>query len=242
MYDHINFTQDLKNDITLPAERFSHVIVASGHYSTPHVPTFPGIEKVRNELHPHHCCLWPSKRNCTFCSHCTHCSHRTSWFQCASFSVPRASDVPGIVLPDFTVLSDFTVFPSQFPGRVMHAHDFRDACEFKGKTLLLVGASYSAEDIALQVVKYGAKHVICSWRTQPMGFNWPPEVLGCVGMWQICLCLSSFSFLNASTHLFKRMCPSVGWSDRLVGRSVRNEFVKNPDYGRKWSEMTRKTV
>ena len=38
--------QDLKNDTTLPAERFTHVIVASGHYSVPHVPTFPGIEKV----------------------------------------------------------------------------------------------------------------------------------------------------------------------------------------------------
>ena len=58
----------------------------------------------------------------------------------------------------------------------MHAHDFRDACEFKGKTLLLVGASYSAEDIALQCVKYGAKHVICTWRTKPMGYNWPKTV------------------------------------------------------------------
>jgi len=100
--------KDLKNDVVLPAERFTHVVVASGHYSTPHVPSFPGIEK--------------------------------------------------------------------FPGRVMHAHDFRDANEFKGKTLLLIGASYSAEDIALQCVKYGAKHVICTWRTKPMGYNWPAEI------------------------------------------------------------------
>jgi len=100
--------KDLKNDSVMAPERFTHVIVASGHYSTPNVPSFPGIEK--------------------------------------------------------------------FPGRVMHAHDFRDACEFKGKTLLLVGASYSAEDIALQVLKYGAKHVICTWRTRPMGYNWPPEI------------------------------------------------------------------
>ena len=35
----------------------------------------------------------------------------------------------------------------------MHAHDFRDASEFKGQRLLLVGASYSAEDIALQCIK-----------------------------------------------------------------------------------------
>jgi len=100
--------KDLKNDVMLPPERFTHVVVASGHYSTPHVPSFPGIEK--------------------------------------------------------------------FPGRVMHAHDFRDANEFAGKTLLLVGASYSAEDIALQCVKYGAKHVICTWRTRPMGYNWPKTI------------------------------------------------------------------
>ncbi|WP_319381286.1 NAD(P)/FAD-dependent oxidoreductase [Thiomicrorhabdus sp.] len=34
-----------------------------------------------------------------------------------------------------------------FGGRILHAHDFRDALEFKGKDILLVGASYSAEDI-----------------------------------------------------------------------------------------------
>jgi trimethylamine monooxygenase len=60
-----------------------------------------------------------------------------------------------------------------FPGRVMHAHDFRSADEFKGKDLLVVGASYSAEDIALQCHKYGAKSVTMCWRTVPMGFKWP---------------------------------------------------------------------
>ena len=39
-----------------------------------------------------------------------------------------------------------------FPGKVLHAHDFRDKNEFSGKTLLLIGSSYSAEDIALQCV------------------------------------------------------------------------------------------
>ena len=66
-------------------ETFDYVIVASGHYSTPHVPSFPGIEK--------------------------------------------------------------------FPGVVIHAHDFRDASSYKGQNVLLVGASYSAEDIALQLIK-----------------------------------------------------------------------------------------
>merc|ERR1712130_472688 len=61
--------KDLKNDEVIDGERFDYVVVASGHYSTPHVPTFPGVER--------------------------------------------------------------------FPGRVMHAHDFRDATEFAGKRLLL---------------------------------------------------------------------------------------------------------
>ena len=64
----------------------------------------------------------------------------------------------------------------QFPGRIMHAHDFREANEFAGKRLLLIGASYSAEDIALQCLKYGAKSIVCSWRSRPMGFKWPKEV------------------------------------------------------------------
>ena len=41
---------------------------------------------------------------------------------------------------------------------------------------LKVGASYSAEDIALQVVKYGASKVICTYRTKPMGFKWPETI------------------------------------------------------------------
>ena len=53
---------------------------------------------------------------------------------------------------------------NRFPGRVMHSHDFRDAKEFEGKNLLVVGSSYSAEDLAMQTVKYGAKSVICSYR------------------------------------------------------------------------------
>jgi len=106
-----NFTvsvKDLVNDEVLDGEQFDYVVVAGGHYSVPHTPTFPGIEK--------------------------------------------------------------------FPGRVMHAHDFREANEFAGKRLLLIGSSYSAEDIALQCLKYGAERIICTWRSKPMGFKWPKEV------------------------------------------------------------------
>ena len=60
-----------------------------------------------------------------------------------------------------------------FPGRVMHSHDFRNAEEFAGLNLLVVGSSYSAEDIALQCHKYGARSVTISYRTAPMGFKWP---------------------------------------------------------------------
>ena len=35
----------------------------------------------------------------------------------------------------------------------MHAHDLKDATEFKGQHVLIIGTSYSAEDIASQVRK-----------------------------------------------------------------------------------------
>jgi trimethylamine monooxygenase len=92
-------------DQTLHTNEFDYVVVATGHFSIPNVPTFLGIET--------------------------------------------------------------------FPGRVLHAHDFRSANEFTGKDLLVVGASYSAEDIGLQCHKYGAKSVTMCWRTRAMGFKWP---------------------------------------------------------------------
>jgi trimethylamine monooxygenase len=95
---------DLKKDHTY-TEEFDDVVVASGHFSTPNVPEFPGF--------------------------------------------------------------------STFNGRILHAHDFRDAREFVGKDILVVGTSYSAEDIGSQCWKYGCKSVTVSHRTAPMGFDWP---------------------------------------------------------------------
>jgi trimethylamine monooxygenase len=63
-----------------------------------------------------------------------------------------------------------------FPGRVLHAHDVRDAQEFAGKRLVVLGSSYSAEDIALQSKKYGASAVTVSYRTAAMGFEWPEGI------------------------------------------------------------------
>ncbi|MGF1627976.1 MAG: NAD(P)-binding domain-containing protein [Kiloniellaceae bacterium] len=77
------------------------------------------------------------------------------------FSVPNIPDFAGI---------------GSFPGRIMHAHDFRDAREFAGRDIVIVGGSYSAEDIALQSWKYGAKSVTISYRSKPMGFDWPEGV------------------------------------------------------------------
>ncbi|OQV15017.1 putative Senecionine N-oxygenase [Hypsibius exemplaris] len=64
----------------------------------------------------------------------------------------------------------------QFTGRVLHSHDFRDAVEFSGKDVLIIGRSYSAEDIASQCFKYGAKSVTISYRSQPIGYEWPDNI------------------------------------------------------------------
>jgi len=95
---------DLPNDRSY-SEEFDHVIVASGHFSTPNVPEFPGFDT--------------------------------------------------------------------FNGRILHAHDFRDAREFIGQDILIIGTSYSAEDIGSQCWKYGCKSVTVSHRTEAMGFKWP---------------------------------------------------------------------
>ena len=39
-----------------------------------------------------------------------------------------------------------------FPGRILHSHDFRDAEEFRNKNVIVLGSSYSAEDIAYNVI------------------------------------------------------------------------------------------
>ncbi|CAF4820177.1 unnamed protein product [Rotaria sp. Silwood1] len=65
---------------------------------------------------------------------------------------------------------------NQFPGRVLHSHDFRGADEFTGLNLLIIGGSESAEDIALQCYKFGARSVTISSRHEPVGLKWPDEI------------------------------------------------------------------
>ena len=74
------------------------------------------------------------------------------------FSTPNVPEYPGF---------------NDFGGRIMHAHDFRDALEFKDKNILILGTSYSAEDIGSQCWKYGAKTITVAHRTAPMGYDWP---------------------------------------------------------------------
>jgi trimethylamine monooxygenase len=77
---------------------------------------------------------------------------------CGHFSTPKVPHFKGF---------------EQFAGRILHAHDFREALEFKGKDLLIVGSSYSAEDIGSQCYKYGARSITSCYRTAPMGYKWP---------------------------------------------------------------------
>jgi trimethylamine monooxygenase len=86
-------------------EEFDYVICCSGHFSTPHVPHFEGMET--------------------------------------------------------------------FKGQVMHSHDFRDAAHYAGKNVMVVGSSYSAEDIGSQLWKYGAKTITACYRTKPLKFHFP---------------------------------------------------------------------
>ncbi|MCY0906685.1 NAD(P)-binding domain-containing protein [Arthrobacter sp. H14-L1] len=74
------------------------------------------------------------------------------------FSVPSVPEFRGI---------------KTFPGEVIHAHDFRGAERFVGKRLLMIGSSYSAEDIGMQAHKMGAASITLSYRTAPMGYHWP---------------------------------------------------------------------
>lgn len=63
-----------------------------------------------------------------------------------------------------------------FPGNVLHAHDFRGAEPYENRDLLLIGSSYSAEDIGVQCHKHGTKTVTLSYRSEPIGVDWPDGI------------------------------------------------------------------
>ena len=93
---------------------FDYIIVATGHYSRPHLPKYSGLEN--------------------------------------------------------------------FSGRILHSHDFRNAKEFKNQTVLLIGSSYTAEDVAIQCFKYGCKKCFISYHNEPTGLSWPDGIFEVPGV------------------------------------------------------------
>lgn len=102
------------------------------------------------------------------------------WIDFNSHSIFKGEEIIYFVLINCVFFGFKLIFHrsgvASFPGRVLHAHDFRSADEFAGKDVLLIGASYSAEDIGSQLLKYGAKSISYSFRTKPMRFKWPEGV------------------------------------------------------------------
>ena len=63
-----------------------------------------------------------------------------------------------------------------FPGKCFHAKEFRDARDYANQHILIIGSGFAAEDIALQLVKFGARKITISYRTQPLNYNWPEKI------------------------------------------------------------------
>ena len=76
------------------------------------------------------------------------------------FSVPRVPTFPG---------------EDKYTGTIFHSRAFRNEVQFKDKRILVIGGSYSAEDVALQCYKFGADHVTIVNRGK-MGFKWPKGI------------------------------------------------------------------
>ena len=61
-----------------------------------------------------------------------------------------------------------------FLGEILHSHDFKGGEKYKGRRILCVGGSWSAEDICLQCWKSGAKYSHISSRKPIVQYgDWP---------------------------------------------------------------------
>eukprot|EP00484_Ammonia_sp_Unknown_P028460 CAMPEP_0197034460 /NCGR_PEP_ID=MMETSP1384-20130603/12573_1 /TAXON_ID=29189 /ORGANISM="Ammonia sp." /LENGTH=498 /DNA_ID=CAMNT_0042464397 /DNA_START=40 /DNA_END=1536 /DNA_ORIENTATION=- len=109
---------------------------------------------------------------------------RVKYQDLSAKSAPRAETFDYLVVASghFSTpnLVEFKGFDT-FSGRILHSHSFRNAQEFKGQNILVIGSSYSAEDIALQCLKFGSKHVTISYRSDPANFwgfkfKWPAGI------------------------------------------------------------------
>lgn len=87
-------------------------------------------------------------------------SHEFDYVICCTghFSFPKSPEIPGL---------------DSYTGVVIHSHDQRSFKQYKGKTVMVVGTSYSGEDIASISYKNGAKRIICCYRGKPMPYKWP---------------------------------------------------------------------
>ena len=63
-----------------------------------------------------------------------------------------------------------------FQGQIIHAREVRRAKYFQGKRVLLIGSSLSAQDLVLQLVKFGASRVTMSYHKKPTGITFPDGV------------------------------------------------------------------
>ena len=75
-----------------------------------------------------------------------------------------------------TAYTPFYPGVDDFKGRILHAKDVRHANEFKDQRVLIIGSWLSAQDLALQFLKFGSKNVIISYKTAPTKITWPPGV------------------------------------------------------------------
>lgn len=81
---------------------------------------------------------------------------------CGHFSTPHLPNIKGF---------------DSFQGRVVHAHDVRNAQEFKNQRVLVVGSSFSAEDIGSMAWKNGAAEVVISMRDpSTWSYTWPAHI------------------------------------------------------------------
>ena len=61
----------------------------------------------------------------------------------------------------------------KFQGQIIHAKEVRRAMTFQGKRVLLIGSSFSAQDLTLQLIKFGASKVIMSYHKRTSGIKFP---------------------------------------------------------------------
>ncbi|XP_059486506.1 senecionine N-oxygenase-like [Neocloeon triangulifer] len=62
-----------------------------------------------------------------------------------------------------------------YEGKILHSHDYRDAANYKNEDLLIIGGSFSALDILLQVAKH-ATHVTISHHLKELKVKIPENV------------------------------------------------------------------